>query len=128
MDDRWFRLRDHGRYVAWEAPLSTHQNSDMRTPTPRMHFVASGFGLVILAALLAPGDGGTLLNHWLVVIVLSHVTFYLLHFSRNSLKTRALLTRLTVPTNCFLFSIACVILMTVALTTGIIPEYLGLAG
>ena len=89
--------------------------------------MASGVALAILAALLAPGDGGTLLNHWVVVIVLAHVGFYLLHYSTNVRDNRTVLTRLTSPMKCFLFSIVCVILMSVALSTGAIPEYFGLA-
>ena len=121
------RRGQRGRYVAWDLELATLQKSHETDQTPRWHFVASGVALSTLAAMLAPGDGGILLNHWVVVIMFAHVGFYLLHFSINPYDHRAALTRLTSPMKCFLFSIVCVILITVALLTGAIPEYFGLA-
>ena len=96
--------------------------------TPRWHFVSSGVAQIILSALFAPGDGGTLLNHWIVIVVLVHVGCYLLHYSVADQGKTSALSRLTKPTKCFLFSLACVILITIAITTGTIREYFGLEG
>lgn len=99
----------------------------MTRETSRLQIVASGFALASLAALFAPGDGGTLLNHWVVAIVLSHVGFYLLHYSKSPSDNGAVLKRFTSPMNCFLFSLVCVIAINVVLSLGIVPAYLGLA-
>jgi len=83
---------------------------------------------IFLSGLFAPADNGVWLMHAVIVEILIHIAFYLCHYSvPTSRLERSITARLTDPMICFWFSLVCVILMTVGLATGLIPEYFGLA-